>query len=255
MKILKNNKSVSENQTLLRDLTDSHIESLLTDQKKNQQKLLEISHVGKFLMFFDNKVQIDKISEKPDFILKSATGKIGLEHQIIIEKKAKEREGFFENIFSIAESELQSDHDLPNFLAHCNITPYASFKIKEKQKLVTIIKSVVKEYVLTDVLIGNPIIDKIWKMPHSGINITGDLGSWWQKDINGEIILKAVEKKEKLITEYRKNSGDIQWLLLVIGSAGDSSYLMDQTVDINLKTGFDKVFILEDFTTNLYEIK
>lgn len=255
MKILKNKKSVSANQKLLRDLTDSHLENLMTDQKKNQQKILEIAHVGKFLMFFDKKVQIENLSEKPDFILKSDLGKIGLEHQVVIHNKAKEREGFFENIFSIAESELQSDRELPNFLAACCITPYTNFKIKEKQKLVTIIKNVVKQYVLTDILIENPIIDRVWKMPHSGISITGNLGGWWDKDISAEVIQKAIEKKEKLISEYKKNGCETQWLLMVIGSTGESSYSMNRTMDIDLKTEFNKVFILEDFAANLYEIK
>ena len=255
MKILENNKSVAENQKLLRDLTDSHLENLMTDQKKNQQKILEVSHVGKFLMFFDNKLQIDQLSETPDFILKSDLGKIGLEHQTVLDNKAKGREGFLENIFSIAESELQSDIELPNFCAECYIIPYTNFKVKEKQKLVTIIKNVVKEYVLTGVLIENPIIDRIWKMPHSGINITGNFGGWWYQDISADVILKAIEKKEKLITEYKKNGGNIQWLLMVIGSTGESSYYMNQIMDLNLKTEFDKVYIMEDFATNLYEIK
>ena len=54
MRKIENNKLVPENKKTLGELIDSHLEPLLTDRRKNQQKILEICHVGKFLMFFEN---------------------------------------------------------------------------------------------------------------------------------------------------------------------------------------------------------
>lgn len=255
MKIIENNKSVSENKKTLGELIDSHLEPLLTDRRKNSQKILEICHVGKFLLFFENDFEISKVTEKPDFILTNETELVGLEHQILVDNKSKEREGFFKNIFDLAELELKKDKGLPNFLANCYIMPYVNFKISEKEELIATIVRVVKKYVLTDILDENPIIERIWKMPHSEVNISLNLGAWWQKDLTNEILTKAVKKKEKLISRYKENSSEKQWLLIVIGSNGESSYLIDRNIKYNVRSDFDKVFVLEDFNNNLYEIK
>lgn len=255
MRIIENNKSVLENKKTLGELIDSHLEPLLTDRRKNQQKILEICHVGKFLMFFENDFEILKVSEKPDFILTNGTELVGLEHQILVDYKSKEREGFFKNIFDRAELELKKDNSLPNFLANCYLMPHVNFKLSEKEELVATIVRVVKKYVLTDILEENPIIERIWKMPHSGINISENLGAWWQKDLTNEMLRKAVTKKEKLISKYKENSTKKQWLLIVIGSNGDSSYLIDRNIKYSVESEFDKVFVLEDFNNNLYEIK
>ncbi|RRQ49756.1 hypothetical protein DZC72_03970 [Maribacter algicola] len=255
MRIIENNKSVFENKKSLRKLIDSHLEPLLTERRKNQQKILEICHVGKFLMFFENDFEISKVTEKPDFILTNGTELVGLEHQILVDNKSKEREGFFKNIFDLAELELKKDNSLPNFLANCYLLPYVNFKLSEKEELIATVVRVVKKYVLTDILEENPLIERIWKMPHSGINISESLGAWWQKDLTNEILIKAVSKKEKLISKYKENSTEKQWLLIVIGSNGDSSYLIDRNIKYSVKSEFDKVFVLEDFNNNLYEIK
>ena len=58
-----------------------------------------------------------------------------------------------------------------------------------------------QHYILTDIFDENPIIERIWKMPHSRISISGNLGSWWQKNLTIETLTKAIQKKEKLISK------------------------------------------------------
>lgn len=255
MKIIELKNSVHMNLNLLGDLINSHLEPLLLDRRKNKQKILELCHVGKFLMFFENGIRIEKLSEKPDFILEGNHGRIGLEHQIVIEPKSKEKEGFFENIFSVAELEIQSDPELPNFLANCFLHPHLNFKLSQKDNLIAMVKEIVKDYVLNDNFTENPLIDRISKMPHSQKSINANLGAWWWKDITPELIKLAIRKKDRKISNYKENDVDSQWLLMVIGGVGDSSYNMDTSLEIDIETPFDKVFILEDFSTKLFEIK
>ena len=92
-------------------------------------------------------------------------------------------------------------------------------------------------------------------MPHSRISISGNLGSWWQKNLTIETLTKAIQKKEKLISKYKENIDKKQWLLIVIGSNGDSSFLIDRNIEYKVESKFDKVFILEDFNNRLFEIK
>ena len=69
MRKITNSKSISENQDNLGFLINGFLSELKVDSFKNQKKILEVCHVGKFLMFFENNLQIEKLNEEPDFIL------------------------------------------------------------------------------------------------------------------------------------------------------------------------------------------
>ncbi len=255
MRIIENTKSVKENKIIMDEQINSHLANLLVDEKSNQQKILELCHIGKFLMFFDNKIRLDSLSEKPDFILNSDSGEIGLEHQVLINSKYKAREGFFENIFSIVESALQDDSELPDFLATCYLNEEIGVVRSQKSEFISIIKKVVKEYILTDVLIENPLIYKIRKTRNTRKSIYVNFGAWMEKDVPAKLILDAIRKKEKKLDSYRENSGNIQWLIIVIGSTKESSFNMSIDFELEFDTEFDKVFVLEDFYNKLYELK
>jgi hypothetical protein len=255
MKKLELMNSIPENLELLEGLINPHIEPLLAERRKNKQKILETCQVGKFLMFFDNSLNIKALSESPDFILESSTGSIGLEHQIIVDSKAKEKEGFYENIFSVAEDEIRANPDMPNFLANCLLQPSVNFKINQKKYLVGLVRDIIKDYVLYNKFTENPLIESISIMPHSEISVNAISGAWWTKDITADLIESAIKKKEKRLSDYSKSNVKSIWLLMVIGGVGDSSYDMDATMHLDVKTNFDKVFVLEDFRSRLYEIK
>jgi hypothetical protein len=236
-------------------LIDNSMKELEFDSSKNRHKILEICHVGKFLMFFENQFQIEKLSEEPDFIIANKNYRIGLEHQMIIDKKSKEKEGFFENLCKLAEKELRKDKNLPNFLANIYVHPYFNGKIKDKQKLINEICRLVKLQIQTDEIPGNDFIDNIITMKHSRISLCSNMGAWWQKEITEEFIIDAIKKKEKKIENYLTNIMAPQWLLIVIGGVGESSYRMGDNFNMTIETKFDKVFVLEDFYTKLFEIK
>ena len=249
-KIIKgNNKQVFDS------FVDNFLRPLDSSTTKNKQKILEICHDGKFIFLLDEDYVIHEVSEKPDFILKGKDNFVGLEHQTVVDKNSREREGFFQNIFQIAELELQKDSNLPNFLANCYLIPYINFKLNEKKKLINIVVNTVREYVLTGVLQENTIIESIYYMDHSQITVSVNLGAWWQKDITQEIIQKAIDKKDKLVLNYKSEFTSEQWLLLVIGSTGESSYRIDRLKSLNIESKFDRVYVMEDAYSNLYQIK
>ena len=92
-------------------------------------------------------------------------------------------------------------------------------------------------------------------MEHSQISLAPNLGGWIQKNITEELIRKAVSNKEKKISCYINNTSLPQWLLIVIGGVGESSFEIEKQFDISLETKFDKVYILEEFKMNLYQLK
>lgn len=252
---MKNNKSIINNYNLLSNLINPFISELKINQSKNQQKILEVCNVGKFLIFFENQIQIDSLSEKPDFILNFNNEKIGLEHQIVIDSKSKEKEGFYKNIFSKVESELRKDESLPNFLINCFIKPDLNHKLEQKREIELIIKDVIKEYLTNNAFTENPIISRLLKMPHSGKNVNVNFGAWMQKTITKVTILEAIQKKENKVRNYIENSFDKQWLLLVIGCTGESSFEMDNNIHLDIDSKFERIYILEDFDNILHQIK
>ena len=118
-----------------RSLISGFIDELNIDSHKNEQKIIELCHIGKFLMFFENRYKIEKLNEEPDFIIFDNEIRIGLEHQILIDGKSKEKEGFFGNLCKLAEKELKKEKGLPNFLANIYMHPSFNGKINEKKNL------------------------------------------------------------------------------------------------------------------------
>lgn len=252
---MKSNFNLNINKDLLGDLIYPHLNLLQNNRHENQQKILELCQVGKFLLSFNGEIIINQLSEKPDFILKFGSTLIGCEHMIIVDNEEKQKEGFYENIFSIVENQLRKDQILPNFLANCYISKKASYKINEKEDTIQIIKNVISQFVLSGILIENPFIRKISSMPHSQISLSPNHGAWIQKIISADKICQAIRKKEAKIEEYRKKNADEIWLLMVIGSTGASSYEWDQNIKIDIETKFNKIFVLEDFDNKVHIIK
>ena len=255
MRVVQNQRTIAESYELLQSLIGAFTEKLNLDPVKNRKKIIEVCHVGKLLMLLGGEERIKQLSERPDFIVIKNGILIGLEHQIVIDPASKEREGFFENLFNIAESELVSDPDLPNFHANCYIKDNVSFQLAEKDRLISEIKTVIKHYVLTKQLLQNSLIQDMHSMPHTRKSISPNFGAWWQKDVTPKLLLESILRKEIKIQSYIENSVQGQWLLLVIGGLNSSSYELDHEFKIEISTRFDKVYLMEDFRGRLFELK
>ncbi|MBH1959122.1 MAG: hypothetical protein I8H68_03325 [Flavobacteriia bacterium] len=243
------------NKDFLKSLIDDFIDDLKIDKNKNQKKILELCHVAKFLTFFEDKFKIERISEEPDFIIFSTSERIGLEHQILIDTGVKEKEGFIENLFKQAEQILSKGTDVPSFLANIYIYPNLEIKINDKSQKIIEIVDLLKNYLKTGKLYRNDIIEDINIMPHSQISLNPNFGGWCQKNITSDLLLEAISKKERLVNSYIKKTNLKQWLLIVIGGLGESSYEYDLEFDIDVESKFENIFLMEDFSCKLYEIK
>jgi hypothetical protein len=256
MRHVENRDLVTDNTPSLNDIIDPILTELESNPNKNKKKILEVCHTGKFLMLAGGGLKIERVLEMPDFIIRSGNSLIGLEHQIVIDAVSKEKEGFIENIFDIAESELATEVGLPNFLANCWLHHDLDFKLADKRMLVDEVKRVVKEFIWNGSIPSNVLINDMSLQRHSMKSLSPNMGAWWQKRITAEIIEDSVSRKESKIESYVRNTKlDEQWLLLVIGSVKNSSYEIDSDISVNIKTKFNKVFLMEDFRARLFEIK
>lgn len=251
---IHNSNSIPENLKILGNIINNHISELKDDEHKNHKKIVEICHIGKFLMNLDKNASIEKVCEVPDFLINYNGEIIGVEHQIIIDMDNKSYEGFFQNIFRHSELELINDNSFPNILANCWLHHNIQYKLNQKEQYIRIVTETIKEYVISGNLKNNPIIQEIRTMPHTQISICPNFGGWIQKYLTNEKLEKSIIEKEKRLNEYKKLANKI-WLLIVIGGVDASSYQIDHSESYQINSNFDGIFIMEDFYNNLYQLK
>ncbi len=222
------------------------------------QLALETCHVAKFICQLDKNIEIARKYESPDFILKWGSRIIGLEHEILVNNESKQKEGSLEDLFKGLEKEYRKINPDKKLLLTIYPHPYLTFRKVDKPSISKEIMFLLEGFINHNLLPENNYIDRLTRMPHSHLDFSCNLGAWWRRNLDIETLNNAIKKKEKKISEYRANSGiNEQWLLIVIGSTGESSYEFETIESFqNVKgTNFDKVYLLEDFQANLYEVK
>lgn len=232
-----------------------HLVGLDRTKKDDKQKILELCHIGKLLATYYSDFDIIAVREKPDFLISNGQTTIGLEHELILDSKSKEKEGFYENICEKVEARLKEDPDLPNFLVNLYLKENISLRLQDKNAIIEKFSELVKQIVLTGEMQENDFIERAIKMKHSDKSVNPNFGAYWQKSITENLILEFIEKKESKIDVYRQTSVPTQWLVLIIGSNGQSSFEVNTLFKVDIKTKFDKVFLYEDFGNKLYELK
>lgn len=249
-KIINNNSFIRWNKII-----DGFIPELMEDEYKNKQKIIELCHVAKLLDNLDTEAYIEEMSESPDFLINYQNRSIGVELKRLTEDSQREYEGFFETIFLNAEKELKKETPISNILANCWLYSNINYNTHQKKEYIQLVIKVIKEFVKKGVLIKNTLIEDIRIMPHSDIVLCPNFGGWLQKYLSNDILQTFIRDKEtRLLSQYRQNSKEI-WLLVIIGGMNTSSYQIDESISYYLETKFDRVYLLEDFYNNLYQIK
>jgi hypothetical protein len=222
------------------------------------QLVLETCHMAKFLRQLDDKIRTVRKFEKPDFIISWDNREVGLEHEVLVHGESKLREGSLSDLVKELEREYRKIHPDQKILLTIYPQPYLSFRKVDKPRILKEILQLIETFLILNQLPENDYIERFFLQPHSKLSFNCNLGAWWQKSIDNQSLQNAIKKKEKKINEYKFNSGTKeQWLLIVIGSVGESSYTIESKEDFqfSIDSSFDKIFLLEDFRTNLYEIK
>ena len=234
---------------------NNHLVGLNEYKKNDNQKILELCQIGKLICSYFDDFEIIKVSESPDFLISNGETITGLEHQLILDSESKSQEGFYENIFDKVESNLSQDKTLPNFLVNLMIKKNIDLTINNKNSIISQITDILKDFVITGQLKENAFILSAHKMRHSRKSISANFGAYMQKAIDRDLILEFLKKKENKINSYIKNSVSTQWLVLVIGGLGESSYEVANEFELSIETKFNKVFLYEDFQNRLFELK
>ena len=227
------------------------------DDSRFHKLVLETCHLAKFLSRYDCSIDIVTKSENPDFIIRKDNILVGVEHETIVNQKFKQVEGSLKSLIADVEKEYRRTHPYEKRLLNIYLNDI-SYSKNNKTTLIKELLEIVNHYTKSQTIIENDFIQDIIMMDHSRLDFVCNLGGWWQRNLDFSTLLNAIKRKEMKITEYQKRSGcEEQWLLLVIGSLGKSSYEIDSPESLNqpFDTTFNKVFILEDFQANIFELK
>lgn len=242
-------------QNILNEKITKHLSDINLSLNYNKQKILELCQIGKLVGTYFPNYDILELIEKPDVVISNGVSKVGIEHQLVVDFEEKEREGFYRNIFDKVEIILKKKNNLPNFLINVFLKNNLSYKIKDKNKIITEITKIIEHYIKTKELFENAYIYDVLSMKHNSISVCPNFGGYVQKWIDEDTLKQFIEKKEKKISLYRSNFSYPIWLVLVIGGLGKSSYELNNTFEIEVKSSFDKIFLFEDFNNTLYELK
>jgi len=240
------------------NLTERHLNALNHQRKDYNKKLIEIIHAGKLLMLLESNFKILKVNEKPDFIIKHGDKSIGLEHEILVDQRSKLKEGTFDDLVRNIEQKFKEAHPDTKLLIRMWLNPNLKISKSDKPELIEKCLSIVEDHIYYNRFIENDLIRDISVLPHSKLILWGGLGAWWQRKLDSEILESSITKKESKIDSYITNTAaDEQWLLIVIGGIGGSSYVVDQgsEIEFNKESKFDKIFLLDEFRSKYFEIK
>ena len=249
----------NNNKHNLKDLIKKPLTFIDKANRDYDKKSLEICHTSKFLKLLNRNLYIYIVGERPDFILETDNQNyIGLEHEVLIDYEAKEKEGAFKDLIKSVETAFKINH--PDEKIHVNVVVNPDFKFRKKDKssLVDRLSSMIEHCVYNDRFIENDLVRRLSWSKHTGLDFTCNLGAWFQKSLKSSQIIDSIKKKEEKRLEYISNTGITdQWLLIVVGSLGESSFIVDSRLDYDfiVETGFDKVFLMEDLNSILFEIK
>jgi hypothetical protein len=255
MEQLKSDITFKELHNLLSEKILHHLNGLDNNNKGDKQKILELCQVGKLIATYFNDFQIVELREKPDFIITNGEVRVALEHELIINYQEKAREGYYENICEKIEIALNDDLSLPDFLINLYFKDNLDYKNRDKNELISQLTVLVKQFIETGILIENDIVIRAVKMKHSKKCVCANFGACSQKSISKELVIEHIKKKENRINTYIQNTALPQWLVMVIGGLGKSSYEVNQTFKVDIDSKFEKIFLYEDFANNLYRIK
>lgn len=240
------------------DLMEQKIGEFLNDSDLSDQKTLELCQVGKFLTLFDNdKIEILDQCESPDFIISVNDIKIGLEHETILNGQKVKQIQSINYLFNQAAKTFEIKYPDIKVLANCWLKKddFSFRKIERK----TIINQIVDYiYGLTQNLnINKPdFIDYIRIMKHSGVSFSFNADISNIESLDNLTLINAIEKKERLIDKYIKNSRiQKHWLLIVIGQLSPDAFEIDKFNYKIADSKFERIYLLEDFNAKKYKLK
>ncbi len=227
------------------------VEPFLKDNISHKDRL-ELAHLAKFIVSFDESIKIIEKRESPDFIIEYKGNFIGLEIERIFNLEEVANIKSKEAVFNKAALEFEKKYSDSKVLANFWVTDGYEFTGKEIQEIA--------EFTYQTISGVNPAyppyIKKILFMKHSGVSFNYNEGAYMPTEITGTSLDENIRKKEKKIANYKANTGiNSQWLLLISGIGSDSFDLDDFELRKPIESQFEHIYLLQDFEAKIITLK
>ena len=208
MATLKNKIKILDNDIIK---LEEIIRPFVTEDLTKKQSV-ELCQTGKFISLLGNQIKIIERRESPnknDFKISFNGEYIGLEHEQIFNSENVKNIKSVDKLFS--DSALLFSEKYPDIKILANIwlnTDRLDFKKGESLVLKLEIVEYVHCHLMKDRFIKKPdFIDDIMIMNHSKVSFKYNPGGYYVNNIKPEELLRAINKKEKLLKQYQKNIG------------------------------------------------
>ena len=235
------------------------INPILDKFELNNQELLEVCQIGKFAFKIDSEIRIlDKPQPpNPDFIIQFNQKSIGLEHTQILTDDASR---FFKvkSLFDYAEQIFRKKY--PNINVHASLSVKDDcwdYRQKDKPKLAEKVADFV-HWKMCGLNFNFP--DKITEIrtdKHSQVSFTYAENNWQAAYLTKERLQAEIGKKEGKISGYKKSDKKLAelWLVLLIGSLSSVSYELNEEVNYEMESEFDRVYLMTDYDARIIRVK
>ena len=224
----------------------------------SEKKSIELCQAGRFLTILGESSIIIKHEDSPDFIFSYQGRDIGLEHERIFRPTKSNPLKSINKLFIDSGKHFKSKYPCINIIAACYLTSSDFiFKKSDSLKLMEEISEYIYQLVTNQPTKNKPaFIEEVHLLPHSDVHFYYNPGGYITSNIDTETLTKAIQKKQQLIGKYKTNSQlEEQWLLLVLSSSSPDSYhFSEKSIDLKIKSPFDRVYIMEDFDAKIWQL-
>lgn len=219
----------------------------------NLKKENEVYHLKYFLNCLKKEEKTAEIvkNEPPDFIIKTKTGNISIEHSVLYNKSLKENEAVLSKIVKTAKSKFNRICSTKLYVLvtfNDNIKKIGKNKILIIEKVFNIVESIYidnkhSEFNINYSLSEDPFIDDIYVTNKLEIDHWQPFGAYSTRVIDTNFLNEKITNKNFKIKHYKQIFKE-KWLLLVANIGTKSSaYNFDQYQLNCCINEFDKIYI------------
>ena len=238
--------------------------------KITADKYEELNDIGKFILFANEKLQIDVPDvnqEYPDFTLLINNLKIGVEHTRLWNNRT--RALFKAAKYYLSKAEEIIAKDLSYLSKTVNIfIDYNKYVIGEgnfdnrkfdsEQK--DLIPSIIADFIRSELTTGNvpkpAFISQVEITPNKDSRVDLELAeTYFTKTQFSDILLKCIAKKEDKVYNYRNaRAVDFLWLLIVVDDVNSfSGFDLESAIMPQIEmSNFDSILLFEKFTGKIH---
>ncbi len=227
------------------------------NQRETDKKEVELDCLKKFLSLYNSSLEIEEVTEKPDFILRDKDERIGLELIQLTSSKVNPNDVCIAKLFKEINKLAISEYPDCKKMICCNINESLKVTNKDIRKYSKIIFDQLREFIKYDppfevVFEDKTFMNELYITKHSSLLINYNYSATYCEDATIDEINDLIsDNKENKIESYKKeHKFDQLWLLIYVNSSDitgqrtlDESVFDNDALNEILSNSFDKIFI------------